>query len=603
MKGLDLSKFQKVGSDKHSTTLRHEGGHTLKIAHGGLSAKMRADLHKIPVKKFADGGDAEDDGVGKDFSDALKSVKDVWNQYAPPDKTPSGQDFASRYNQPSAPAQSPVVINVGGSSDADKAASAAKLGVSPQDMAAMSAIKSKEGALPSDNQAPAAQPPQAAQPAPAPQAPQTGLAPQATRAPADVAPPEPAAPEPDTAADLLPPEVTPEQAQSSGYQQSFNDYKAHHQQQFAQEDAAFAQDLNNGHIQPQTVHELFAKKDTLGKIGTIFGLMFGGMAAGEKGGPNQYLQMMQQEIRNDLDAQMQSKTNAQNFIKINQQQQLNNADIGQKIKQGQLTDAQVNQLKAETGIKAYTLSQLQANRTAFHTQAKMVAKMPEGPMKEQAKQALAMMGTAVTNENANIGDIAASKMALMSQLGGGGNTTALRMMGMDKMADDVERKTIPGIGKGQIPIPQETRDSLAAQKQYDEKAREYVDFAKKHSGNWSNMNLVDRQRVSNQGAAMAANLQSLYRNKIKGGVYKKGEQEFIEQIIPDQPAKWSASLNAIPKVEQTIRDNRNDIKNTAGSVGINYSGPQTGAGAKEGAASTSKSGKPIVFQNGKWVYK
>ena len=173
---------------------------------------------------------------------------------------------------------------------------------------------------------------------------------------------------------------------------------------------------------------------------------------------------------------------------------------------------------------------------------------------------------------------------------------------MEGVARDIEEKTVPGQGRAQIPVPQETRDQLTAQQQYDQKAREYVEFAKKHSGNWANLNPVQRQQIANQGAAMGANLQNIARMKNKGGVWKAGEQGFIEQIVPSQPASWSASFNAIPKVEQTIRDNQNDMQNTRKSVGL----PQPQGGASKGypieSQQVSKSGRPMVQRNGKWFY-
>lgn len=79
-------------------------------------------------------------------------------------------------------------------------------------------------------------------------------------------------------------------------------------QSLTQEQQAWQNDLQNGHITPETYQDLFAKKDTLSKIGTIFGLMVGG-------GPstNTAYQMMNNELQNDLKAQTQSKTNAVNY--------------------------------------------------------------------------------------------------------------------------------------------------------------------------------------------------------------------------------------------------------------------------------------------------
>lgn len=565
MKGLDLSKFKKTAADKKCTTLQHSDGHVLKIAHGGLTHKMKSELAKLPLYE-KDGGDIED------------TDQSTYTPETAPQSAPTIEQAPENRAEQAAQRQS------------DVDASNQRLKMSPAEQAGLASVKQAEGAIPSDS------------------APQAGLASDPARAPAE-------APE-DTqttgeavgqnigesaGADIAPAQQAAQPTQAAQPVSVKQDLTAEQQ--------AWQNDLSNGHVTPETYHSLFAKKDTLGKIGTIFGLMVSGAGAGLTHQPNALLAAMNNEINNDLAAQQQSKGNAQNFLKIHQQQELQNAQIKQMGTQAGLTAAQTKEALAAADMKAFAGAKMKMNATAIHNQALMVAKMPEGPQKEQAKQALAMMATAADKDSTSLADRAEGMSYLLQSVQGGNgqiNTTGMKMIPeMKGVAEDIESKTVPGIpGKAQIPIPQETRDRLAAQKQYDEKAREYVDFSKQHAQNWQNLNPVDRQRVANQGGAMAANLQSLYRNKIKGGVYKKGEQEFIQQIIPDQPAKWSASFNAIPKVEQTIQDNSNDLKNTAGSVGLKVNTPsmQSGGG-QEGAVSTSKSGKPIVFKGGKWHYK
>ena len=63
------------------------------------------------------------------------------------------------------------------------------------------------------------------------------------------------------------------------------------------ESDAWAQDLANGHIEPKTYHDLYAKKDTLGKIGTLFGLLVSGAGAGLSHQPNAVMELMNKEIK------------------------------------------------------------------------------------------------------------------------------------------------------------------------------------------------------------------------------------------------------------------------------------------------------------------
>ncbi len=80
-------------------------------------------------------------------------------------------------------------------------------------------------------------------------------------------------------------------------------------------EVAFQQDLANRHIEPKTYSSMFANRGTLGKIGTIFGLLMSGAGSGLTGQPNALLDMMNKEIDRDLAAQKESKANANTFLK------------------------------------------------------------------------------------------------------------------------------------------------------------------------------------------------------------------------------------------------------------------------------------------------
>src|SRR3954469_15687420 len=58
--GIDFSRFKKVSSDKVSTTLRHNQGHEIKVAHKPLSPKFKEQLDRLPMY-MAEGGDTEED--------------------------------------------------------------------------------------------------------------------------------------------------------------------------------------------------------------------------------------------------------------------------------------------------------------------------------------------------------------------------------------------------------------------------------------------------------------------------------------------------------------------------------------------------------------
>lgn len=582
---MDVSKFKKVSSDDKKTVLKHPRGHEIVIAHNSVSPSTRKQLHALPG--YADGGDVSEPSAWEKFKNDASDAYQQVNGPTEVESPQSGVDFASRYNVPAGGENKyTAIIPPLGNKQAGYKDAISQYPVPADQQDAPAEIPAEDVDRTPAEASPDQEPPQAAPDAPVTQdEPPTS----AIQAGSGINPADTQAAEKDKTA-------------AQNYQKGFEDYHRENAQQLGTEDAAWQHDLQNGHVSPQTYHDLFAKRDTLGKVGMLFGILASSMGSGLTHQPNAVLGAMDKEIENDYNAQKQSKDNAQNFVKLHQQQALNESNIKLQAKQGTLTDAQTKAELAQAGTLSDARALMKTNRSALASLVAKVQSLPPGEQRSQYEAALAMVSAGVDQKNFNIADLAAGKAAMAKMLGGGdgqANTTLLKTMpGMEGVAKDIEEKSVPGVGRAQIPVPQETRDRLTALNQYDAKAKEYVDFAKQHANNWANLNPAQRESVANQGAAMGANLQSLYRNKIKGGVYKKGEQEFIQQIIPDNPVSWKSSFNAIPKVQQTISDNSNDLQTTAKSVGLNVPKAQQ----QPSGGQTSKSGRPMVQKNGKWYY-
>ena len=118
-----------------------------------------------------------------------------------------------------------------------------------------------------------------------------------------------------------------------------------------------AQDLMTGQIHPKTYAQLFGDKGTLGKIGTVFGLLLSGVGSGLSHQPNALMQMMDKQIERDLDAQKTSATNRQNFYKIAQQQVLNDATVKKIAADTGMTKAQAQGLILDNAKKGIDLDQ------------------------------------------------------------------------------------------------------------------------------------------------------------------------------------------------------------------------------------------------------
>jgi hypothetical protein len=118
----------------------------------------------------------------------------------------------------------------------------------------------------------------------------------------------------------------------------------------------FASDMQMGKITPQTYASMFASKDTLGKLGTIFGMILSGGGSGLAHQPNVLLGMMDKEIDRDLDAQKSGNINAQHWYQLSLQHELQNA---------QMTHMQYQNAATLAGIGTQQAQALAAEAAAY----------------------------------------------------------------------------------------------------------------------------------------------------------------------------------------------------------------------------------------------
>ncbi len=551
---MNLRGMKKVHDDNDKAIFKNPRGHEVRVAKTGISKKYREELEKLPL--YAAEGDVVTSG--KELPPYMQDEANATSvETGEPMTAYAGATPPPELNYPEGPAKSPVGHIV----DFVK-----KGGLSPDKSMGdvwNSYDKPESSGDASRDLQQAPQAPQPTQPEPqAPQAQQPAQNPQSK-----------SAPQPKTAAD--------------------------HTAVANQESAAFYQDLRDGNITPKTYQSLFDNKDTLGKIGTLFGLMVSGAGSGLAHQPNMVLDMMNKEIDRDLEAQKQNKENKLNFWKASQQNEMNKANV--------------NRANAET----INLGDIHAKNnmllSGLHFMQSNVDNYPPGsPQRAQAQQVANGVQQAGLAEVAQNNQMLGERQFQMKQQ----NLGMMGMLGMEG-ANEMRRYNaevhVPGFGDSTIPVPQEVRQELIAKKEYDQAARNYVDFAKKHQANWANLNAKDRMEVARRGAVMGADLQGKYRTKTHGGVYKTGEQEFIQKSIPDNAVSWMSSFDQIPKVQQTIDSNRADTDILAKGAGLSggFPGGQQqvqrqpkNGGPKDGDVSKEIStGKPTVYRNGLWEYK
>lgn len=351
------------------------------------------------------------------------------------------------------------------------------------------------------------------------------------------------------------------------------------------------QDLDNGHIKPETYKDLFEKKDTLGKIGTIFGLLVGGMGSGLTHQPNALLGMMSKEISNDLDAQTKSAANRQNFMSIAQKGLMNKAAVT-----GQNIANQTNQRALAWSAQA---------RTALHAQVQNAMNLPEGStQRAQAMQALTILGQGIDKKESDIFSQAGLAQAMSESMGGNGggngsNTKLMKsgMMGpaFKEVGEDTEQKTIPGIpGQATRPIEGKDRDQIQAMNVLSNKASDLMGFAKQHTGT-----LSPAQRAI--GQQKADEMVNFYNQSLASGALTQGRLGWLDEQIKKNPTGLFTQLMGNNARLSEIK-NSNDMRKNLLLKSYGYNVPSGGSGGSSGGM-TSKSGRPMIQKNGKWVYQ
>lgn len=427
-------------------------------------------------------------------------------------------------------------------------------------------------------------------PAQQPAASQPDQAPTADNSDANSAPPADNDQQPDQS------ESQQDQGQpQSPYQQKMQDY--------AKEDQAWAQDMQNGHITPKTYGDLFhynqkdgSERSTLSKIGMLFGLALSGGGAGVAHQQSTALQMMNNAISNDLEAQKQSKQNAFNYYRQNQNNEIEKIRLQQ---QAPLTAAQANSVNVDAEAK----SRIMMNRAALDEQVKNVMNLPEGPQKEQQKQALGLMFNAVNNENYNIGARAAAAQALLNQGQGTGEPgfqsrqQALQMSGNEALGKFEQDRHIPGIpGQASRPVTEGDRAQLTAMNVLDSKGKDLLNFINQHSGT-----LNPQQRAV--AAQKVEEMKNFYNKSIEGGALTEGRLSWYDKQLRHNPTDYVPQmLGNTQKLKEMV--NSNDLRKNILLKSYGYQQPQQSQAQKsniqEGATGTY-AGKPVVYKNGKWV--
>lgn len=338
-------------------------------------------------------------------------------------------------------------------------------------------------------------------------------------------------------------------------QQTAQDYKTQLAGDFAKEDVLWQQDLANQHISPETYKSLFAKKDTIGKVGTLLGLLVGGAGAGLTHQQNPVMKMMDDELQRDLDAQKQSKNNAQNWLRLQQQHQLTNAQSGK--------------IGVESAVAQNALALNKMRQATFHALVDQTNKITDPAQRQMQQAKLGMVYQAMGSEIANANDQAAGAESLYKTITGSGTQNgnvgqqrALKsgMLGPmgEKAANFNESNSIPGADGNMIqtslPVPQQTRNEVQAMNILDSKAQDLLDYAKANKGSLS-------PSVRAKGAQKAEELTSFYNASLGSGGLTAGRLKWLDEQIKKNPTSIFQDVLGNNSRVQEIKDSNATRRN------------------------------------------
>lgn len=398
------------------------------------------------------------------------------------------------------------------------------------------------------------------------------------------------------------PQLTPQQAEAQAIHNNIMG-----------EGRAWSADMNAGHIEPETYKSLFAKKDTLGKIGTIFGLLVGGAGAGLSHQPNALLGLMQKQIDNDIDAQKTSATNKQNYVRLAQQQELNRATMLTAAQNRKLTASQTNDVNQQAELKARML----AERAAVAHIAEQNKSITDPQQRQAADQALAMMYQKMDANNSDAASRFAASKALQN-MGAAGTSnpssetafqqrqSGLQMAGMGDRAQFESDRHISGIqGTATRPVGEDDRQRIGKMNTLDNQLNNVIGSIDQYSNLRGNLD----PRVTGPMAVKAHEAAALYNQTLDGLGMTEGRMGWLDKQVPTDPQKFMERLKGSrEKLEEVAKNNRmrrDMILSGPGGYGYPKQQINTAISQTPPAPSQSKSKKPMIYnqQNKRWEYQ
>lgn len=404
----------------------------------------------------------------------------------------------------------------------------------------------------------------------------------------------------------------------------------------------FEQDLKRGHIKAETYQSLYGQKDTLGKIGTLFGLLVSGMGSGLTGQPNAVLAMMDNQIKNDLESQRLSNDNAQNWLRLSQAHQRQKAEVAQmgattenmRARTGAIP-SEIKRNEAAADLESMNAALIRERiATSHYLEHKVIAPMPAGPNKDNATKVFKeQVEPAIKQENAVDTAKTKAKVAAITALSA--TSAPAKAKGGDdfKGVDTVRIQRLRDAGKAAEGLGGSAPPGTISHDQYPtviQEAKKYNTDLAVYKTLRASFEKLNQQAIG--GAADRSQYNTLMNHAKaqleSAGLSKDSAEELAASSLPSWKDMFSPEgietkaqqlheqysnkaagaitlsglglLPAFPGPPKISKDTEKQKVQKA--VGSALGGKKSPGAPKEGSTSMS-GGKPIVYRNGKWTAK
>ena len=361
-----------------------------------------------------------------------------------------------------------------------------------------------------------------------------------------------------------------------------------------QEAQLFKNDLFSGKIKPESYEDTLGKS-SIGKIGTLFGLLLSGAGSGLAHQPNMVMEMMNNEIERNMKAQQETASNQNNFFNM--------------ANQTAQTMASTGQINASTKATIWALAKSMARWGYLNSLSQNILKMPPGsPQRQQAEQMLIVLSGMADKEDQSNFALAGAAEGMAHMLGnpqGGGlpgaNTTFMKSFGppaVQQLGKEVESKRLnnlpPGVsGIANNPVGKEDQDQLTAMNTLESKLKDLKQYAGEH---YLTLSPSERARADQKAHEALV----FYNNSLGGQAITEGQRNWLDKQIAggSNPTGLVSQLMGNQARLQEIIDS-NSMRRAMNLKGLGFKvDPKLLEQTK-----TSRSGRPIVQRNGKWVYQ